>query len=316
MATSGSTNFAAQRNDILRQAALNVAAIGVNDTMSAEKLADFSFVLNAMVKAWGETGVHVWTEKEATLFPAAGQVSYGIGGSATDHVTESYVQTAITAAEALGQTVLSIDDVSGITAADHIGIQLDDGTLFWTTVQSVGATTVTVVDPITDSAAAGNYVFAYTSRIVRPLKILDLRRYDIASATDTPLGPPIARRDYMDLPRKTTTGVISQGWYDQQNTTGHLKLWQPPAIVTELVNFTWCKPIEDFDAASDEADLPQGWISTLIWNLSRELASGRYPVAQHIYLRIVERAEDTFDQVSSFDREGEGSSVFMQPVLR
>jgi hypothetical protein len=123
--------------------------------MSSEMEADFSFALNAMVKGWQETGVHVWTEKEATLFPAVDQVSYAMGGSATDHVTESYAQTQITAIEAAGQTILSVDDTSDMTALDHIGIQLDDGTLFWSTVASKTSTTVTINDALTDSGRGG-----------------------------------------------------------------------------------------------------------------------------------------------------------------
>jgi hypothetical protein len=84
-------------------------------------------------------------------------------------------------------------------------------------------------------------------------------------------------------------------------------------LIEDLIKFTWLKPIEDFDAASDEPDLPQGWISTLIWNLSLELTA-RFPVDDNIYRRIAERAMDTFDQVSSFDREG--GSVFFQPARR
>ena len=99
MAVSNSSNFTATRTQIIRAAALKVGAIGTGVAMSSQMEQDMAHELNAMVKMWHGMGIHVWTTIEATLFPQLDQIKYQLG--ATDHATESYVQTTISAAEAV-----------------------------------------------------------------------------------------------------------------------------------------------------------------------------------------------------------------------
>src|SRR3990167_7038387 len=195
MAVSSSSNFNATRNEIIRAAALEVGAIGSGVTMSSQMLLDFAFKLNAMVKAWHAVGdIHVWSTLEATLFPQLDQIKYQLG--ATDHATESYVQTTISAAEASGQTTISLTSSTGMTAADNIGIIVDDGTVHWTTISSIpGSPSVVIASGIDAAAAAGNYVFAYTTKMVRPLKVVDVRRHNLSSGNETPI-EVISRKDY------------------------------------------------------------------------------------------------------------------------
>lgn len=312
MATSGSTNFAATRNQVIRQAALHVGAISAGVTMGNQMQEDIAHILNALVKSWQEMGVHIWTTAEATLFPAVEQVRYGMGTGATDHVTGTYYETAITSDEAAAETTLSVDETTNITAADNIGIVLDDGTLQWTTVSSKTSSTVTIATGLTGTASADNPVFTYTSKIGRPLRVLDVRRYNIASAEDTPI-ELVSRSDYQALPNKTGTGGVNQVWYDQANTIGYLSLWQPPALIQDLVKFTYARAIEDFDAAADNPDIPQGWVLALEWNLAMNLTA-QYPVKPMIFQRIAGFAEKYLDEVSSFDREA--GPVFFQPRMR
>lgn len=311
MATSGSTNFTATRNQICRMAALQVNAIGASGTMGSQMIDDFVFALNAMVKGWQAGGIRVWTIAEGVLFPAVSQVKYGMGTGATDHVTQVYYETAITADEAAGQTILSVDSTTNITAADNIGICLDDGSIQWTTVSSKTSSTVTIASALTDSAAADQPVFTYTTKIMRPLKIIRARRYNIADARDTPM-EVISRQAYYDMPNKTDTGQINSLFYDPLNNTGYAYLWNPVNPVEDLVKFTFYRPIEDFDAAADNPDLPQEWIAPLYWNLAKEM-SVQYPVKPDIYQRIVANAAYWLDEVSSFNREAE--SIFAQPDM-
>jgi len=309
MATSGSTNFAATRNQILRQAALKVNALPSNATMSATMLTDMAFGLNAMVKAWQGGGIHIWTIAEGVLFPAVDQVKYGLGTGATDHATETYYETAITADEAAGQTVISVDSTANMTVADNIGICLDDGSIQWTTISSKTSTTVTVAAALTDSAAEDQPVFNYTTRIVRPLKIKFARRYNISDARDTPI-KVISRQEYYDMPKKTDPGPINSLFYDPLNNTGYLYHWNAVDPVEDLIKFTFYRPIEDFDAAADNPDLPQDWISALVWNFALDL-SAEYPVSDAIVKRIASRAAYYLDLASSFDREAE--DIHVQP---
>jgi hypothetical protein len=304
MATSGTSSFNMNRNEIIRAAARKIQAVRRGASMGAEMVSDFNQALNAMVKHWQGQGLHVWTVSEATLFPQVGQVQYALSNAASsDHATQSYVQTAISAAEASGQTVISLDATTNITAADHIGITLDDGTLHWSTVSSKTTTTATIALALTDSAAADNLVYTYTNKIVRPLRIVDARSYDPESFEETHVGV-IARKDYQMLSNKVSDGTINQIFYDPQLTTGQLHLYQTSTTVGNLLKFTWWRPIEDFSAAGDNPDLPQEWIQTLIFNLAVVMAP-EFDVPSEKLQQIASMAGTFKDDMMGWDREAE-----------
>lgn len=310
MTTSGTVTFNPTRNEIIRQAALEVNAIGAGVTMGAQMLTDFNFRLNAMVKHWQADNLHVWTTAEGTLFPVAGQVRYGAGTGATDHITQSYYETAITTLEAAAQTILSVDSTTNMTAADYIGVVLDTGATHWTTIVSKNSTTVTITAALPSAAAAGNPVFTYTTKLVRPLKVVDARRYTIASANDTPMGPIISRNEYQNLSQKTQAGQLVQMFYDAQLTIGYFYLWQVPSTTTDLVKFTFHRPIQDFTTAADTADVPQEWILTMVFNLA-QLMLGQYPVSPSKTNQINTMADNLLMTMRGFDRENE--SLFITP---
>src|SRR6185436_1436929 len=89
----------------------------------------------------------------------------------------SYGRTTISAAEAAGQTVISITSNTDattnpgttvtMTSGDYVGIELDDGTLHWSTISGTPSTTMTIVDALTSAAASGNYVWWFTARAQR-----------------------------------------------------------------------------------------------------------------------------------------------------
>lgn len=307
MTTSGDPTFTANRNQLITGALrlLRVVRRRAQENVSAALLADGQEMLNGMIKVWqADPELHVWTTTEATLFPQAEQVSYGVGDAATDHCTTTYTATTIAADEASGQTVLSVDSITGISSADHLGVQLDDGTIHWTTVSGApSAGTVTAALAITDAASEGNAVFAYTSNIARPLKIVDARLYDIESGNETPLRID-SRMDYQARPNKVDTGNINSMFYDPSRVTGAIKLWQPPTLIDQLVKFTWHRPLDSFLAAGDEADFPQEWVLPIKFNLAM-LWSSEFDVPSDAMRMIIAQAPILLDAVAGYDREAE-----------
>lgn len=306
MTVSSSSDFNRTRNQIISRSGRIIGATRAGAALSASEVSDFSEALNAMVKRWQATpNMRVWTVMEGTLFPQVDQVKYALGSGSTDHATETYYETAITSDEASGQTILSVDSTTNIAVSDNIGIVVDDGTLHWTTVSSKTSTTVTIASALDDDAAAGNAVFNYTTKLVRPLKIVECRRFDFTSDIETSMSPMLARLDYRALPNKTESGIITQAFYDpQRESLGYLHLWQPPSSVTDLVNFTWHRPIMDFDAADDTPDLPAEWIDAIVYNLALEMAT-EYKVSDSTYGRVERLAMKYLDDVAGFDREAE-----------
>jgi hypothetical protein len=311
VSTSGTSTFNATRNEICRQAALLLNAVPLGQTMSAALLEAFAFMLNAMVKSWAATGIHVWATSEATLFPVAGQTRYGAGTGATDHITQTYYETAISVDEAAGQTTLSVDDTTNMTPLDNIGVVVDDGTIFWTTIFSKAPATVTITAPLPDGATSENAVFNYTSKIARPLKVVDAKRYNIDGETDTPM-TVCSRKEYQNLPMKNQAGMPIQLFYDAQLTIGYFNLWQVPNPLTDLVKFTWHRPIMDFNASADNPDFPQEWILPLVYNLAK-LKMPSHPVDGQRRADINETADNLLAAMVGFDRENE--SIFIQPDM-
>lgn len=306
MTTSGTSSFNVFRDDIIVAAYRKIGAIRATQTPNAKMITDGAQALNALVKHWQAKGLHVWTETEATLFPQAGQIRYAVSDAASsDHVTQSYVATTLFADAASGASTIVVSSASGISAGDHIGIVLDNGAVHWTTVNGAPAgTTITLTAVLTDSAAAGRFVYAYTTRIVRPLKIVDARWQDAATGIESPVIEMISRIDYQRLPTKLQAGTTVSAFYDPQLTTGYLNLWHVPNPFEGFVNFTWWRPIMDFNAAGDSPDLPQEWIRTMIWNLAAEMAP-EFDVPAQKYQMVTQMAAETLDDIEGWDREAE-----------
>ncbi|WP_441235661.1 hypothetical protein [Bradyrhizobium sp. 930_D9_N1_4] len=303
MSTSGTTTFSRNRDQLIKSALRKVGAFESGETPDSESMNDAAEALNTMVKHWQGSGIQIWKTMESILFPQISQVRYSIGSSSTDHATESWVETAITTAAEAGVTSIILDSVTGIATTYQIGIQLDDGTFQWTTVNGApSGTTVTLATVLTDSAAVGNLVVSYQTSLVRPLRVIDARRYNFTSAIDVPLGE-MDRLEYQDMPNKTSTGAVNSFYYDRRETgAGYLYVWPAPATTGEGIKMTIAKPIEDFTAGGDDADLPQEWIRAIEWGLADEIAD-EYDVPEPKRSRIERRAAQYLQEANWWESE-------------
>lgn len=305
MTTSGTTTFSRNRDQLIAGALRKINAFESGETPDAQSVADASDALNVMVKHWQATGIHIWRTTEAILFPQLNQVRYTLGSASTDHATETYVKTALTTAAALGAGTVVLNSVTGVATAYNIGVQLDSGTIQWTTVNGApSGSTVTLTAVLTDSAALGNMVLVYQTNLIRPLKILDARRYNFTSAIDAPLNES-DRIEYQEMPNKTSTGAVNSFYYDRRggaNSTGLIYLWPAPATVNEAVKMTVARPIQDFTVAGDDSDLPQEWIRAIEWGLADEIAD-EYDVPEPKRTRIERRAAQYLSEANWWERE-------------
>lgn len=305
MATSGTATFTRTRNQIIESALRKVNAFESGETVDAASINDASDALNVMVKHWQATGINIWTTEEAILFPQLEQVRYTLGSGSTDKASAAYVQTELASAASLGASTVVVDSVSGIATTYNIGVQLDDGTLQWTTVNGApSGATVTLTDALTDSAAAGNLVVVYQTSLVRPLKILSARSFNLISGIETPI-EPMDRLEYQELPNKTATGSVNGFFYDRRggaNSTGLLYLWPQPETIEEAIKLTTARPIEDFTAAGNTPDLPQEWLRAIEWGLADEIAD-EYDVPEPKRTRIERKAAQYLNEVNWGERE-------------
>lgn len=291
MATSGTYTSSRNRDQIIKRAARIVGAIEAGETMGSEELNDFAEALNAMVKAWQTQGTPIWTTREGVLFLQTDQVQYEVGSTGADHATESFTRTTLAADAASGATSFTITSATGFATTQYLGIELDDGSMQWTTVSVLASTTVTPTAVLTGAASSGNSVITYATKMVRPLKLLSVRRHNFASDLDTPI-TVYDRLEYEELPSKTSEGTVNGVMLDRRggaNSTGYIKTWQEPANVDDCIKFTFSRPIQDFTTAADDPDLPQEWIRALVWNLADEMKD-EFDVPEPKATRIERRA--------------------------
>lgn len=307
MTTSGTVAFNMNRDQIIKAALRKLGAIQAGETPDNQTIQDCSDQLNSMVKSLAATGLHIWTEAEATCFLNAGQITYSMGTGATDNITENYTATTTLSASSLGANQIAVTSATGFAASYNLVIVLDDGTIQSTTVSGnpVG-TTITLANSLTDSVSAGNPIYVYQTRIVRPLRIVSARRYTFAGQLDTQM-IGLSRIDYRNLPNKMNTGVVTQWFYDPRggaNATGKLHVWPAPSDSTSAVKFTWYRPLQDFTTSAQNPDLPQEWLDALVWNLALRMAP-EYDCPLPRYQMIKDQAGTTLDNVSGWDREPE-----------
>lgn len=305
MATSGTYTFSRNRDQIIRAALRRIGAISEAETPSAEMLTDAAETLNVMVKHWqGPGGVQMWTVGEATLFLQQDQIQYTLDSSSSDHAAESFVETTLAADAASGASTITVSSATGLAASQYIGIELDSGAYQWTTISGSPSTTVTLAVVLTGAAASGNRVVAYTTKLVRPLKIISARRYNYDSDIETPLNE-MSRIEYREMPNKTTESTVTAFSYERRggaNTTGLLNVWPQPSDVSDAIKFTFARPIQDFSAAGNDPDLPQEWLKALIDGLAVEMAD-EFDVPEPRYSRLEKRAAKSLADVQWFEAE-------------
>ena len=304
MATSGSTDFNLTRNEIIKDALIILGAVGSEESVDSSDTALAARVLNSMVKAWQGRGVHLWTHQEASLFVIKGTESYSLPGS---DAANTSVSTTLSAAEASGQTVLSVTSSTGMTAADIVLIELTDGTYEDTTIVSVdSALQITITDALTSAAASGNNVYSYTTAMGRPLEISSIRLHS-DSGYDRILNS-ISRSEYFGLPDKTSQGQPVSYYYDPQLSTGTLRLWPAPDAIDYSLKLTYSRSIEDFDTSSNTPDFPPEWLEALTYNLAVRLAP-MFGKDQKAIQMIAPMALQMLEEIKMWDNENGSLSV-------
>lgn len=255
------------RNNIIESALRKIGALAADEPPTAADILDGAEALDDMVKNWQASGAHLWTENDAVLFVQPGQAKYQLGGTTTDHATESFTDTTLSADAATSDTVITLTSTAGLLVADKIGIKLDSGDLHWTTIASLGPTTIT--DAMPSAATSGNVVYYYTTDIDKPLRVPDARRR--RSGQDIEM-IKMGRIDYLNLPNKFEQGTPVQFYFQPKKSFSFMYLWPTAASVETVIPFTYYRPIAVFDTSATDADFPDEWIEVLKFNLALRLA--------------------------------------------
>jgi len=309
MALSGSTDFALTRDEIIDGAIRIVKGLGGKPITGAKsgqtEAAQAGQSLNMILKHWQALGIGLWLNKEINMPFAYRDGVYSLG---SDHASETLVVTEVATAASETDTTLVVDSISGMSTGDAIGIELDDGTMQWTTINGApSSATITLTAALTDDVAVDNEVMTYTTKSGRPLVITEAR---LVNDSGTEISLEILNRDeWMSISNKNTNGIPSQIYYDPQLTYGVLYVWPRPNDVASYLKMTARVAIQDFDSATDSADFPQEIYRAAKWNLADEIALEYTGIDVQKLIFVQNRASMFFNQILDFDAET-GSLTF------
>lgn len=277
MATSGSVDFNQTRNELIEDAFQLIGVYGVGRTVSAEDMNFASNSLNKMVKAWQAKGLHLWAKEEAYLFGAKNTAEYQLGNTSNDARASKrtdVVLTELSTDEAASSTVLGVDDSTDMSTGDIVGIELNDGTTHWDTIVSIDSSTqITVTTGLSGAASTNRNVYAFTSRINKPLRIHSMRRVTGIGDNQSSIPMiPLSQQEYFDLPNKNSNGAPTHFYYNPSLTNGRLYIWPRPQNTEYHYEMTFDRMLEDFDASSDVPDFPSEWLECITYQLAYRLA--------------------------------------------
>lgn len=300
MATSGVSVFSINTSQLIYQAFYLAEIIAQGDTLVSDDYNVALTTLNMMVKSLQARGYGLWLNQDVVLPLAYQQQSYLLGPSG-DNCSASMGETAIASAAVSGASVIAVSGSTGITSGQYIGIQLDDLTMQWTTVNGApSGNNVTLTAALTAAAAAGNVVFFYTSKIARPLEILDVRLRDV-NGIDSPVEIITVDEYKRTLSQKSTYGKPNQVAYDPKTVNGLLYVWETAADVSDRMLITIKRPVYDFVNTTDEPDFPIEWSEALEAGLAARLAY-KFPCTAQKKAELKLLAVEKLQEAEDFDR--------------
>jgi len=296
VATSGSWNFSATAGDVIRSAYEDLGVVPPGGAISSALSTMALQRLNFLAKQWqGNSdlapGLKVWTRQRIALFLEYGQQEYLVGPASTDsRCATTWGHTTLDADEAGSQTTISVaattDSTTNprssvtMTANDIIGIQLNDGTMHWSTVSSIVAgDTVDIGSGLASAASSGNHVYWFTSRAQRFPMLESVLLRDASNNTDQPLDVLRTTEEYdQGIPDKYSDGNPTCVFVEPLRLNTRILLDTQPNDLSYFLLMTVLYPAEDYDATTDDIAFPQEWYAALSWELAFRMspAFGRW----------------------------------------
>jgi len=301
MSTSGSIDFSVSRDDIITEALELVGALAEGQSPSSDQITSMSRTLNMLVKAWQGEGLNLFALERIYVFLEKNKKEYLLGSTSTDHASTEYNRTVTTQAQVTTNSTVEVDDATGMSISDNIGIKLSDGNMQWSTIINVSSLSITLADPLTGNTTLGDTIYHYTSKSNRPMKIKNVVVSDGVSENDIPIWIT-SRQEYIELPQKSSPGTVNQVYYDPQITLGVLNVWPTTSTVDKYLTLWVQRTLEDFDSSSDAADFPQEWYLPLSFNLAA-VSCTKYGVPRFDRTYIYNLAKEYKTLAESFDRE-------------
>lgn len=307
-----SSDFELTRNEMIQTAYEDLGILGEGQTLSSDRMAFGVKKFQAMLKTYQEHGLHLWAEEECYIFLDKAVSNYYLGNRASSPAKACYredaVITTLTTTAATSATSLTVGTTTGMTVADYIGLVLDTGYIYWTTIATIPtSTTLTLTVGLPSQVSSQKNVYTFTTLIGKPMRMYSVRRVDSSSVLPM---YPATHDEYFDIPFKDNQGTPSQWYYQPRKTFGQLHLWQVPNTAQMYLEATIDRPLDDVDTLTDIPDFPNEWIEALTYQLAIRLAP-RYGKEAKAAALIIPQGMALLEQALSWDSES--GSMYLQP---
>lgn len=290
MSTSGVYGFSVTRDEIIRQAMLNIGKLGEGQAPTPEETKDCARILNMMVKQWmGKVdrapGLKTWTRRHGHLFLQGNTGQYALGpnspgwcASPSGVAGDPFVSPETTTTTAALGTTVTLSSVAGVINGNNIGVVLDSGNVFWTTVLGTPVgNVVTLASAIPSQSSADNMVYCYpAANQGQQPQVIETAFLRDNQNEDTPIKIFRNVADYDILPSKTDPTFISDPSYIYPEfQLGYTWVYTDVAgaqDVTKHICITYMEAIQDFVNPTDTPEYPQEYYLALSWGLSMQIA--------------------------------------------
>lgn len=323
MATSGSWDYSATATTIIQAAWEDLGIIIAGGTVPTADAAMALIRLNYLTKQWqgtadGAPGIKLNTRQRITLMLAKGQQTYLVGPAATDARASTLVgRTTVNSNYASGTSIIAAANTDTatypgttvtMTSADFIGVQLNDGTIGWTTLNGTpGSTTLTLTAGFSVAAGVGNYIWWFTKRAQR-FPVLETAVLRNSQGIDVGLRIYRQVSDYENLPDKQADGDPWALLCEPLRINTRITLSSQPTDVTKQINMTVLYPAEDYDSASDDIAYPQEAFLALTAGLAKICAPSKGVVWTPLMETNYQQAMATYRELNPAQ-----SSAYFQP---
>lgn len=305
MATSGIATFTISTYQVINLAVKCLGKLGINDNLEPEEYNDALMLLNLMVKQWmvksdSSNGIKMWQRIQGFLFLSTATGQYALGsqaGTGLSYFTNNFLMTTSGGSNNSGATTINVastnnclqnmqpDIVSqyGVMVPNqYIGIELDNGSLFWTTIISAPTSTTVVLDAGIPSScnSIGNIVYTFTT-IARPPQIIEVANLRDAQGNDT-LMTPLSKEEWAMLPSKQAPNYSGDpiAYYYEPHLVGnsgqgvgYLNTDVASAQdVSKYIVLNYVREFDDFVNPGDEPDFPKEFGLPLVLGLAKILA--------------------------------------------
>lgn len=315
MSTSGTYSFGVTRDDIIRQAMLNIKRLDPEEAPTAAETNDCARMLNMMCKQWqGKAdfapGLKVWTRKRGFLLLSTTTGKYTIGPGQQGWANDMPA-TSLSASVSAGSFTVQVASVAGMSTGYTIAIEQDGmGSLFYTTIASITNTTVTLTAAVPQACDSGNAVFFYSITAQNPRKIETavLRDFDYS---DTPLSiMTVQSYDYLPNKADNTNAGDPTAIYVEQglDTTNVYTDVGAAQDVSKRIVLTYQEPVQDFNNPLDTPYYPQEWYLALCWGLTEQIA----PMFAANWTEKMEALKMTALAIAR-NQNSENSELYFQP---